>query len=187
MIPQLSREIKQFNLRGFVSFFCALLAWSHSDGPGLSRRQGTGLLTACFHDAVCLLVCPELKVARPIPRLADLPRHPRHAKVIEDLDVGRDLVRLCLTRCPKLFKQCQLVCLERTLQCDWAFVSELVYAAVRMQVHNVEGRTGPVLWDVRVWELVASAWTCYIVSFQRFSWIYEHEPYRLISEPHCLP
>ena len=46
------------------------------------------------------------------------------------------------------------------LQCDGRFVAPFRYAAVGVDVDEIEGGAVPVLGDVRVGEFVSAAWRC---------------------------
>ena len=124
----------------------------------LSTLQRSRLRRTLLHDLIRLLVRPKLKVIRTITRLTDLPRHPRHPQIIEHLDMVFESLRFVLARSAKLFKQHELVSLQVVLQSNRTLGSELLDAAVRVDVDDVEGVAGPVLGDVGVGEFVASTW-----------------------------
>lgn len=61
--------------------------------------------SSAFHRAVCRLIRPKLEVIRPVAGLTDLPRHPRDAQTIEDINVILQDLCLVLTGSTKLFEQ----------------------------------------------------------------------------------
>jgi len=106
---------------------------------------------------VCRLVRPELEVFRAVSRLADLPRHPWHTQTIEHSDVIREHLRFVVATCAEFFKKRQLAGCLCIFQGNGAFDPELFNAAVGMEGHEIERFASPVLWDVRIWKLVASS------------------------------
>jgi len=126
-------------------------------GKRLSRRNTQSLSTPLLHNPKRVLICPELKVHRAFPRLVDLPYHPRHLEPIEDVDMLTHHARLVGTRRAKLLEQHEFLGGLGMLQCEGRFVAPFGYAAVGVDVDEIEGRAVPVLGYVGIGEFVSAA------------------------------
>jgi len=126
-------------------------------GKRLSRRNTQSLSTPLLHNPKRVFIRPELKVRSTFTRLVDLPNHPRHLETIEDVDMLTHHARLVGTRRTELLEQHELLGGLGVLQCNGRFVAPFGYAAVRVDVDEIESRAAPVLGDVGVGEFVSTA------------------------------
>jgi hypothetical protein len=143
-----------------LSIIVAISSWISfraTNVEPLSTLLLSRLRRAFTHNPIRLLIRPKLKVIRAIPRLADLPRHPRNPQIVEHSNVVLESLRFALARSTELLEQHELVGVQRMLQCDGTFRPELLDAAVRVYVDDIESFASPILRDVGVREFVAAA------------------------------
>jgi hypothetical protein len=135
---------------------CILLRAANAEP--LSTLLPSRLQCPLLHNLIGLLIRPKLEIVRAIPRLADLPWHPRDSQAIENINMVLESLCFVHARSAKLLECHELPRFQRMLQSDGALGAELFDAAVRVDVDEIEGVAGPVLRDVGVGEFIASAW-----------------------------
>lgn len=110
-----------------------------------------------------MFICPKFEVSSPVPRLTDLPNHPRDLESIEHVNVLPNNIRFVSTFGPKLLEENKLPGRLGALKRNRRFVAELRNAAVRVNVDEIKGRAGPVLRYIGVWELVPATWIVVVI------------------------